>query len=372
MNRIERMVLLTVLVVACLPVAAAAQCSAPFLVEQGFPTSGPEETRWKICWQSQGKHGLVITAAFFRRAPNEPFHRVFWDARLGEILVPYHPGSPRFLDLSTYSQGLVTLNSGHCPASVGGTLLGTPSVVCKEVHDRGLAWMNDSNVRRGQEVVLWGTIDAYNYNNVVWFSFRDDGAVEGRYGATAMNLPGSETIAHMHTPIWRLDIDLDGFQGDSVHIVSHIESGASATDDDKLVSKETGLDWKADEFTTLHVHDSALKNKHGQSSMYHLMPLRWGRPHHQEAFAQSDFWVTLYKSTEMWAKDVTTYIANGENVSNADVVVWYMGSVHHLPRAEDGETVGGVFRGAAMLMWTGWVLKPHNLFDRTPLFERPG
>ena len=81
----------------------------------------------------------------------------------------------------------------------------------------GLAWMNDSNARRGQEVVLWGTIDAYNYNNVVLWSFRDDGAVEGKYGATALNLPGAESIAHMHTPIWRLDIDLDGFQGDSVH-----------------------------------------------------------------------------------------------------------------------------------------------------------
>ncbi len=351
---------------------AWAQCSAPYFVEQAFPIGQAEETRWRICWQSQGKHGLVITAAFFRKSPSAPFLRVFWDARLGEILVPYHPGSPRFLDLSTYSQGLVTLNSAHCPASVGGTLLGSPAVVCKEVHDRGLAWMNDSNVRRGQEVVLWGTIDAYNYNNVVVWSFRDDGAVEGRYGATALNLPGSEGVTHMHTPIWRLDIDLDGFQGDSVHHVTHIESGASATDPSTLVSRETGLEWKAEEFTTLHVHDSALKNAHGQASMYHLMPLRWGTPRHQEGFSKSDFWVTLYKGSELWAKDVTTYISNGENVANADVVVWYMGAVHHLPRAEDGESVNGTFRGSAHLMWTGWLLKPHNLFDRTPLFERRG
>jgi len=349
---------------------AWAQCSAPYFVEQAFPVGGVEETRWRICWQNQGKHGLVITAAFFRKTPASPFLRVFWDARLGEILVPYHPGSPRFLDLSTYSQGLVTLNNTHCPASVGGTLLGSPAVVCKEVHDRGLAWMNDANARRGQEVVLWGTIDAFNYNNVVLWSFRDDGAVEGRYGATALNLPGSEKIAHMHTPIWRLDIDLDGFQGDSVHHASHVESGAAATDSSNLVSRETGLEWKADEFTTLHVHDSALKNAHGDASMYHLMPLRWGRPRHQEGFSQSDFWVTLYKGSEMWAKDVTTYIANGENVANADVVLWYMGAVHHLPRAEDGESVKDVFRGSAHLMWTGWLLKPHNLFDRTPLFER--
>jgi Cu2+-containing amine oxidase len=62
--------------------------------------------------------------------------------------------------------------------------------------------------------------------------------------------------------------------------------------------------------------------------------------------------------------------SGSENVANADVVVWYMGSVHHLPRAEDGEDVNGLFRGAAHLVWTGWLLKPHNVFDRTPLFER--
>jgi Cu2+-containing amine oxidase len=294
---------------------------------------------------------------------------VFWDARLGEILVPYHPGSPRFLDLSHYSQGLVTLNSGHCPTSAGGMLLGSPPVVCKEVRDRGLAWMNDSAARRGQEVVLWGTLDAYNYNNVVWFSFRDDGGVEGRYGATALNLPGSETIAHMHTPIWRLDIDLDGFVGDSVHIARHVESGAPATDSSTMLKVESGADWVADEFTTLHVMDSALKNSKGQVSMYHLMPLRWGRPRHQESFAQRDFWVTRYRGTEVWAKDLPTYISNAETVANSDVVVWYMGSVHHLPRAEDGEDRNGLFVGSAHLMWTGWLLKPHNLFDRTPLFD---
>lgn len=349
---------------------AAAQCSAPYLVEQRFPVSGTEETRWRICWQNQGKHGLVITAAFFRKSPTAPFVRVFWDARLSEILVPYHPGSPRFLDLSMYSQGLVTLNAAHCPSGAGGTLLGSPAVVCKEVRDRGLAWMNDAAARRGQEVVLWGTIDAFNYNNVVWFSFRDDGAVEGRYGATALNLPGSETIAHMHTPIWRLDIDLDGFVGDSVHVATHTESGAPATDSSTLVKVESGADWDADQFTALHVMDSALKNASGQMSMYHLMPLRWGRPRHQEAFAKHDFWVTRYRGTELWAKDLPSYIGNGEVVASSDVVLWYMGAVHHLPRAEDGESRNGLFVGSAHVMWTGWLLKPHNLFDRTPLFER--
>lgn len=202
----------------CLTVARlAAQCSAPYLVEQGFPLAGPEETRWRICWQSQNKNGLVITAAFFRKAPGAPFIRVFWDARISEIFVPYHTGAPRFYDVTGFNFSPITLNTAHCPPAVGGILLGPQKTVCKEVHERGLAWMDDSTARRGQELVVWGALDAVNYNYVQMWIFRDDGGVEGRLGATARNLPGRETEAHMHNPFWRLDIDLNGFAGDSVH-----------------------------------------------------------------------------------------------------------------------------------------------------------
>ncbi len=347
----------------------AAQCSAPYFVEQRFPTVGTEETRWRVCWQNQGMHGLVITSAFIRKSPAAPFVRVFWDARLGEIFVPYHSGYPRFLDLSVFSQGLVTLNNKHCPQALG-QLLGTPSVVCREVRDRGLAWMNDGTARRGEELAIWGTIDAHNYNNVVMWVFRDDGAVEGRYGATALNLPTRFTETHMHTPIWRLDIDLDGFSGDSVHVAKHSETTAAApaTDSMTVVNNEAGFDWKAEEFTTLHIRDANLRNQQGEASMYHFMPLRWGTPRHQETFTHHDFWVTRYSGSEMWAKDLPAYIANNQTVSNSDIVVWYMGSVHHSPRREDGIVAGGSVVGSAHVMWTGWVMKPHNVFDKTPLF----
>jgi Cu2+-containing amine oxidase len=71
----------------------------------------------------------------------------------------------------------------------------------------------------------------------------------------------------------------------------------------------------------------------------------------------------------MNARDLPLYIAGKQSVSNTDIVLWYMGSVHHLVRDEDGEYVGNVFRGEAHVMWTGWQLKPHNIFDRTPLFD---
>ena len=212
-----------------------------------------------------------------------------------------------------YSGGLVTLNQAHCRSAAGGTLL-------------------------------------------------------GKYGATAVNLSLDPDMVHMHSPIWRLDIDLDGFQGDTVHVASHLETGLPAPDTSVPVSIEGAIDWNGEQFTTLHIHDGTLKNGKGQTSMLHFMPLRWGRPKHQEPFVNRDFWVTRYNGTEMWAKDLPAYAANAQNVANTDVVVWYMGAVHHAPRAEDGELVNGRIEGAAQVMWTGWLLKPHNLFDRTPLY----
>lgn len=136
------------------PQAVRAQsCSGANFVEQRFPLTGAEETRWRICWQNLVKNGLVITSAHFRKSPSAPFMRLFWDARISEIFVPYHPGSPRFYDITGFTFSLVPFNANHCPGSAGGTLLGSPTVVCKEVHDRGLAWTDDTRVRRGQELV---------------------------------------------------------------------------------------------------------------------------------------------------------------------------------------------------------------------------
>src|SRR5205085_7606304 len=94
--------------------------------------------------------GLIITAAFFRKSRTSPFIRLFWDARVSDVFVPYHPRSPRYYDLSVFGFGSTSVSSADCPPSVGGTVLA--GVVCKEVHDRGLAWKDDAAVRRGQEL----------------------------------------------------------------------------------------------------------------------------------------------------------------------------------------------------------------------------
>src|SRR5260370_541019 len=69
------------------------------LVQQ-FPTNDAMKTAWKIHWATSTGFGLIIQDAWFKRDPKEPWLQVLGDARLAEMFVPYHSGSPRFWDVS--------------------------------------------------------------------------------------------------------------------------------------------------------------------------------------------------------------------------------------------------------------------------------
>jgi Cu2+-containing amine oxidase len=134
------------------------------------------------------------------------------------------------------------------------------------------------------------------------------------------------------------------------------------------ITQEGGFVWNPVAYTSLHVGDATLKNSKGNKTYYMLMPLRFGTPRHQEPFTKYDLWVTKYKPTELLGNDLPTYISPPEPVANADVVLWYTGGVHHVYRDEDGDVSGGTWKGVALVMWTGFILKPMNLFATTPLY----
>lgn len=320
-------------------------------------------TTWDLCFSAVSRYGLVIQLADFRKEPAAPFVRVLFDARISEIFVPYHPGTPRFYDVSGGNHPLLTLSTADCPSPR--TIIGGGRV-CRELRDRGLAWKDDSLVRRGEELVLWAVIDAGNYNYILEWAFRDDGSIAGRAGSTGPKQGGpNDTRGHMHNFSWRLDVDLNGSASDSVRRTVHKENLAvnpsTATDPEFLMSIEGGRAWEAATFGTLDIGDDFLKNGRGRPTSYELVPYRMGTARHTELFTKNDFWVTAANATELLAKDLPTYV-NGQNVSSADVVVWYTGSEHHedAMRDEDRDTVP--------VIWAGFELVPQNLFDRTPFF----
>jgi len=349
----------------CCPAISPAQGNE---VIQTFPPGAPMQTAWKVDFGHAPSKGLFITGAWFQKSPAAPWMRVLWDARISDLFVPYHSGSPRYYDLTQFNFDLVPVSSvdlGCCGRKAD-------NQVIEEVRDRGMLWKADQEGMRGTELVLWGTLGAANYNYIMQYSFRDDGSIGFRFGPTSHNLPGRETESHMHNALWRIDIDLNGFANDSAWLHKHSEPAGGTVATDSMVAFNGGVegaaDWDDLQFTELEVTDTVTKNSHGENIAYDLMPMREGTARHKEDFMQHDFWVTHYSPTEMFYAQVPTYVANKEPVSNTDIVLWYASSAHHMPRREDGEIVDGAWHGVALTMWGGFDLRPRNLFDRTPFY----
>jgi Cu2+-containing amine oxidase len=354
--------------------------ACPNQITQSFPTTGPAETTWIICWREvrgndskNDPNGLVIGPVFFQKSPSAPSISVISDMRMSEIFVPYHPGHPRIYDLSAFNFKLTTLGATDCPASVGGTLLS--SRVCKEVRDRGLMWKDFGGARRGQEIVLWGSIDAGNYRYIQEYTFRDDGVIMGRLGATGQNLPGAELVTHAHDAVWRIDMDLGGGVNTASrarHLEDPNDPSGQATDSTTLLTVAQSFNWNERYHDVMVIANPALTNAEGDVSTYHLMPLVTGGgvAQHRELFTRAEFWVTRFDSDQFAARRLPNYVEGSPSIAGEDIVVWIKGTLHHMPRSEDGVyNGGGQWIGTAHVMWTGFMLMPHDLFDCSPFYQ---
>ena len=322
---------------------------------------------WQLCVAAVQKFGLIVTHARFQKAPSSPFITVLFDGRLGEIFVPYHPGEPRFGDISEFNFPALTLSRADCPSPH--VILGSGRI-CREIVDNGVAWKVNALVRRGREVRYWAVLGAANYNYIMEWAFRDDGTIVARAGSTGPKLFGpNDTTGHSHDFTWRLDIDLDGPGGDSAYLTRHDENlGAvpsTGSDSSQLIQLEGGRAWNAAKFSSIEIGDSALVNDNGSPTTYELVPVRSGTARHSEAFTTSDFWVTRFvgANAQLLAVNLPTYV-NGQSTIDQNNVIWYTGSAHHESnmRDEDRQTVP--------VLWVEFRLIPHNLFEGTPFFSR--
>jgi primary-amine oxidase len=268
-----------------------------------------------------------------------------------------------------------------------------PTVVA-ETRERGIGWLCKqvtAPTRRAQEFVIWGIADGGNYDNIVEYGFRDDGAITFRTGNTGFNSPPNPVEPHTHVALWRLDTDLNGAGGDSATWLTHGEPGPSvplpfAQDVRSPFTVEGARQWEGLQYTSLLIEDAAT-NAFGQKLGYEFTPLQTALSRHfgpGESWTQNDVYVTRYSGTErswMGPQDypnapfqapddyLLTYL-NGQSVANQDLVVWVKTAAHHTPRAEDKSaadlTTGGT-TGITLTHWSGFQMEPHNLFNANPL-----
>jgi Cu2+-containing amine oxidase len=158
------------------------------------------------------------------------------------------------------------------------------------------------------------------------------------------------------------------------------------------VLTENFFDFDAKTFTKLRVAEPSQNSFHHPMS-YVLEPSLEGISRHDdtapvwpnvtEGFAQHDFFVTKFSSNELLAsigdpttgayQDPDAYLIaslTNESVANANVVLWYRSSTHHLPQDEDRPNWTGHTspdRGITLVHWMGFELAPHDFFDFNPL-----
>lgn len=369
------------------------------------------ETAWRTCVSNQGRRGLVLGPTELRRTKTGDWMRILREASVAEIFVPYHELPFRLYDQETASAESMR-EVTPADAGVNGRVLtlsgeSAPQLVA-ETNDRGIAWLckeGKSISRRGQELVLWGVQDAGNYDYIIEYRLRDDGSLGFRLGATGYNNPsvepGSTREAHMHDVLWRIDVDLNGSDGDSAVQWKHVE-GTSASQASRDVEEpfnggqEGVAQWDPEAFSTIGVVDKSV-NRHGNAIGYVMNVSMSGLARHygesaggtrKENFTQSDFAVTRFKQDE---RDVffdsagVRYlqpdeyllgqgmpgvgVSDQESVENTDVVLWHRSAVHHDPHDEDhaADDASELMTGITNVHWQGVTLEPHNLFDFNPL-----
>jgi len=335
---------------------------------------------------------------------------------LAEIYVPYDDGWTAYLDIHDMPFYITPARKEflgpNCVAP--GEILRSPNpywsnTVHKEIHDDGIRWMSaETNeryqiadrARRGEKMILWSTYFGANYRYLIEYGFGDDGVLTCRIGPTGRNIFGRQVDqkdTHMHIGCWRMEFDLGdptssagGPKDNEVLLVRRILD--ETTDKFAQVAKpfakngqgqscEGSARWNAEEFTTLRVQSNVRKNAHGRPLAYDMIPHRLGALRQLQPEGGSmaanmdwinyDYWVTRAESGFTNYVEVPKYASQHRPLAGNPITVWHCTPVLHFARGEDFGPEDGKnnYTGLALTFWTGFYLKPRDLFDSTPLYR---
>jgi primary-amine oxidase len=384
-------------------VPATVQESASFPNSEEAPpdpeTGHPVEWEgWKFRWSIRRREGLVLTDVSFRG------RQVLKYAGLAEIFVPYHRGQPRPEDFREgMGNTLSELIPGKdcLPGATSCQLFDTQGkalakrVVMMHEESAGLVYMGKAGRAYGKMLVLWCMSRLGGYSYITSWRFRDDGSLMPQIGLTGelehtgrgdssplgsfvgRSQQGDKVFApsHVHNFYYCLDFDIDGPDNNVVEEFSYQQDrpgSISARHSWTPIVTESARQWDGNSFRTWRVVNRSSRNALGHPRSYELIPGGNGtfRGAAAETFTHADLWVTRYHPREFPCSSLDpralrtalpTYV-NGESVDGADVVVWYVLHVHHIPRTEDYP--------AMPIEWVGFHLMPRDFLDASPLHPK--
>jgi Cu2+-containing amine oxidase len=369
------------------------------------------DSHWRFGLRNDGLKGLSLVDVAIQAAQLPSKQYIIKHAGMTEIFVPYDDGTYLSWDLSSYDR-MDQIDPEDLPAQLGALVyLREPSgpyyvrdpypKVAVECREAGIAWLckhgDNRTRRRVYEVVVWGVYDADNYDNIIEYTFKEDGGIGFRYGATGYNLVTKSSAAHVHNGLWRVSTMLFGRTDNQVLEFQHVESpdGTSAMDSESEVVHEMSLDWDPLEFSSVIVQSTTQMNDYGHLMGYEFLPnSRTGtgrfskRPQDKELVFQADDFVTndnpgqdgsgsgLDNWLYTWERPddyLLRYVDQDQVVGSSGdgIAIWYIGSAHHLPSDSDNQKGSGDRSGITLVHWSGFDMVPHNLFDYNPLGGPP-
>ena len=339
-------------------------------------------------------------------------YRAFMDAGeygMGYLLSSMQPGvdcpeTAAFVD--------VTL-----PNDTGGTYVKERGLCIFERPTGDPAWRHYSAGRKAVigepqlELVVRHIPTLGNYDYVVDYVFTPQGNIKLRVGATGFDaiksvasadmdaetakedtaygaLIAPYTVApnHDHYFNFRLDLDVDGTGNTLSRDVFVAGPAAAGSPRKSLWTTKTQRFVKEGPVVSDHAAMSGqvlrVVNPETKSNLkYH--PSLWLNAHHdaqsildaadppqaRAQFSASQFWVTRYKSSELWAaglypnlnpKDegLPDFVKNNEDVAGEDIVIWYTMGFRHVTRPEDFPILP--------TFWHEMTIRPAFFFDMDP------
>lgn len=406
----------------------------------GFKIDGHQVRwqNWRFHLRPDQRVGAVVSLVRYQEDPGEPARSVMYQGHLSEVFVPYMDPSfgwyrRNFIDVGEFVAGGLAqplLRGRDCPgyAAYVGTVISNekgrphtvPDTICVFERETGdPAWRHWSSElpesRRSRDLVVRVGAVVGNYDYLLDWIFRQDGAIEVRVGTTGIvEVKASKSenalqgepeadaygrfvdrnivaVNHDHYFSYRLDLDIDGatnrFVADRL-VTRRLPEGHPRRS--LWVREEHVPDSEHDAKLDINLERPALwrvlsngrRNSSGYPTSFQVVPGRNSNtllseddyPRRRAGFIDHHLWITPQRDEERHAagdhptlsepgQGLPAWTAADRPIRDTDIVVWHTIGMHHLPRSEDWPVMPTV--------WYGFELRPFDFFDRNPALDLP-
>jgi primary-amine oxidase len=392
--------------------------------------------KWRFRFGMDAREGLVLhTVGYEDGGQVRP---VLYRASLSEMAVPYGDPGPAWYFRNVFDAGESGMGWLSFPLQPGGDVpqnaaffnavfadeagrpYERPRLVALYERDGGILWKHydigsrDNEVRRSRQLVLGYVSTVGNYDYGFNWVFHQDGTLENETLLTGimttkavarradmehgepdhghMVMPGVVAVHHQHFFNFRLDLDVDGAEGNRVVELNTeaLPAGPGNPYGGGFVMKETvlGTEREAQRPMSLaaarkwKVVNPARRSAIGHAAGYALLPGENSVPYaapdswirRRAGFVNAHLWATPYEAAEKYAAgDYVNQSRGGDGLPawtranrslvDRDVVLWYTMGITHTPRPEEWPVMP--------VHKAGFKLVPMGFFTRNPALDVP-